>query len=175
MIIAISGSVGSGKTSFAKFLVEKLNDRVRRGGGFSVEYYDLIHLNEIAIEHKIEDVKELQTFDFDLDALVHGVNKRLANGSKNVVLEGHFAHFLNPEIVDYLIVINRDLKDLSEEYKSRGYNDKKIADNLEVESFNLCLYEGIEEGFDEEKQVVCLNNDCSFEELFERLCKVVEF
>ena len=57
MIIAISGSVGSGKTTIAKTLSEKLD-------------YKLINLNELAKEYKIEDVQKLQTFDFDLDKLL---------------------------------------------------------------------------------------------------------
>jgi adenylate kinase len=166
MIVAISGSVGSGKTSFAKLLVDKLNNKIKEKGGFSVELFDLINLNERAINYKIEDKKELQTFDFDLDKFVLDMNNFLSqNLGKNLILEGHFAHFLNPELVDYLFVLNRDLEKLKKEYEKRGYNEQKIKDNLEVEGFNLCFYEGLEEGYEEEKQIFCLENDSSLEEL----------
>ncbi len=140
VIILISGSVGSGKTTIAKELSKKLN-------------YKLIHLNEIAKKFKINSVEELQTFDFDLDQLLYYFEKEIQNfikDKKNVIIESHFSHFINPELVDYLIILNRDLRDLKKEYMKRGYNKKKIEDNLEVESFNLCFYEAIENGFGEE-------------------------
>jgi adenylate kinase len=148
MIIVISGSVGSGKTTLAKELGEKLK-------------LEVVNLNDFAKEFKIKDVNELQTFDFNIDKLVAKVNREIADGKykKGAILEGHFAHFLNPELIDYLFVVNRDLKQLERVYKERNYNEQKIKDNLEVESFNLCFYEGVEEGFREEEQIFCLQNN----------------
>lgn len=182
MIIAISGSVGSGKTTVSKELSKKLN-------------YKILHLNDLAKEFKIKDVKELQTFDFNIDGLVAKVNREIADGKhKNTIIEGHFAHFLNPELVDYLFIINRDLNELREEYDNRGYNEQKIKDNLEVESFNLCFYEGIEEGytsygdvgleigivdFDKKEkksgnQIFCINNNGSILDLVSDIIKKVK-
>lgn len=153
MIIAISGSVGVGKTTITIELSKKLG-------------YEVIHLNEWAKEFMIEDVKELQTFDFNIDTLMHKVNRYISdNLNKNIIFEGHFAHFINPELVDFLFVITRDLEELNVEYKKRKYNEQKIKDNLEVESFNLCFYEGIEEGYEEEKQIFVIENSKSLEKV----------
>ena len=162
MIIAISGSVGTGKTTIAKNLGEKLRYRV-------------VHLNEFAKEFKLEEVKELQTFDFDIDRLVSKVNRDIADNlyGRDIIFEGHFAHFLNPDLIDFLIVINRDLKELKVEYKKRDYNEKKIKDNLEVESFNLCFYEGEEEGY-KEGQIICIENNKSIDEIVEKIIKKVK-
>lgn len=162
MIIAISGSVGSGKTTIAKELGSKLN-------------YQVICLNDWAIEFKEKEIKELQTFDFNLDGLIHKVNQYISNNlNKNIIFEGHFAHFINPDLVDFLFVINRDLKLLKEEYKKRGYNTQKIEDNLEVESFNLCFYEAIEEGYREEKQVFVIDNNSNLNSSLNKIIKVIE-
>lgn len=137
MIIAISGSVGSGKTTISKQLATKLN-------------FEIIHLNELAQNYKLEQIEELDTFDFDLDKLLDDLEEKLLilrNQKKDIILEGHFAHFINPEFVDFLFIINRDLVELKQEYKTRKYNKQKIEDNLEVESFNLCFYEALEEGY----------------------------
>ena len=142
MRIAISGSVGVGKTTISKQLAKKLQ-------------LECIHLNEIAEQFKIKDHKELQTFDFDVKACLEYVEEKYKNS--DVLFEGHFAHLLDPEFVDFLIVINRDLKELKEEYKIRGYNQIKIKENLEVESFNVCFYEAEEEGY-EEKQIIVVEN-----------------
>ena len=133
--IAISGSVGSGKTTLAKELGRELS-------------FSVIHLNELAEKYKIEDVEELQTFDFDLDALLDTFEKELNEGlHQNTIIESHFSQYIHPELIDILIIINRDLKELKQEYEIRGYNPQKIQDNLEVESFNLCFYEAEEVGY----------------------------
>lgn len=167
MIIAISGSVGCGKTSLAKKLAKKLN-------------FKLVHLNELAKKFKIEDVENLQTFDFDLDKLLDLVEEDIKfwrKNKENVIIEGHFAHDLNSDLVDKLIIISRPLNLLKEEYEKRGYNLTKINENLEVESFNLCFYESIENGYGEESsdlvnlnikknsQLKLFENDLSFEKL----------
>lgn len=153
MIIVISGSVGSGKTSIADALGKKLK-------------FEVVHLGEMAEEFKIKDVKELQTFDFDIDALLLSIEKKIKlwnKQKKNVIVESHFAHFIKPEYIDYLFIINRDLKELKKEYKIRKYNTQKIKDNLEVESFNLCFYEALENGYEEEDKVFCINNNSNME------------
>ena len=159
MIIVISGSVGSGKTSFSKFLVEE-----------ELKDFEIVHLNNWAQDFKVKDVKELQTFDFNIDGLIAKVNRFISdNLSKNYIFEGHFAHFINPDLVDFLFVINRDLEGLKKEYEKRGYNAQKMKDNLEVESFNLCFYEGIEEGYKEEEQIFCLSNDKDLKKLVDEV------
>lgn len=176
MIIAITGSVGSGKTTISKKLLEKLNESYEKETITALKQrkYKLINLNEIALKYKIKDVKELQTFDFDIDKLVFEMNKFLEERKEeNLILEGHFAHFLNPDLVDFLFVINRDLGELKVEYKKRDYNEQKIKDNLEVESFNLCFYEAIEEGFKEENQVFAIENNKSLEEIVKNIEKLI--
>ena len=156
MIIGISGAVGSGKTTLAKELGKALD-------------FEVIHLNEWAKDFKIEDVPELQTFDFDLDKLLEKVEQFIEkNKDKNMIFEGHFAHFLSPKLVNKLIILNRDLPLLKQEYLKRGYNEEKISDNLEVESFNLCFYEAEEEGYDE-KQVKCYENNSSISTIKEKI------
>jgi len=130
----------------------------------------------MAEKFKIEEIKELQTFDFDIDALLLNIEKKielLNKQKKNVIIESHFAHFIKPELIDYLFIINRDLKELKKEYKIRKYNSQKIKDNLEVESFNLCFYEALENGYEEEDKVFCINNelnlDLSVKAMFEKI------
>ena len=147
MIIAISGSVGSGKTTVA----QAFSDVVRA---------ECIHLTEVARAFILEEKKDLQTFDFDLDALCEHVERNILNSAKTQVVEGHFSHLLSPKYVDCVFVLNRDLKELRLEYEKRGYSKKKIRDNLEVESFNLCFYEALENGFQEGQVFVVENNTC---------------
>lgn len=148
VIIGITGSVGTGKTTISNNLGIRLNCYVN-------------HLNDVAKKYKIKDVENLQTFDFDLDLLLKDVELEIRESKKqeiDMIFESHFAHFIDPSLVDIMFVIGRDLSKLKEEYERRGYNEKKITDNLEAESFNLCFYEAIENGYKEEKQVFLVEN-----------------
>lgn len=161
MIIVISGAVGTGKSTIADELGERLRCAVA-------------HLNDKAGEYKLQDVKEKQTFDFDLHALIEDVEQGINDAIKDdhdLILESHFAHFINPELVDYLFVINRDQKDLERVYDDRGYDFDKTRDNLEAENFNVCFYEAIEEGYKETTedgelgQVFSVQNDFEISEV----------
>lgn len=154
MIIAISGSVGVGKTTISNLLSKETD-------------YEVIHLNEIAKKYKIKDIDEIKTFDFDIEKLKSEV-EQLIDGKDNLILEGHFAHLLDPQKIDLLVVINRDLKYLTKEYDRREYPESKKKDNLEVEAFNLCFYEALEEGFDE-GQVISFFNDTEPEDLVSKI------
>lgn len=174
MIIGISGSVGSGKTSLAKELSKNLN-------------YKLINLNELANDFKIEDISDLQTFDFDLDKLLEKIEEDIKNyikNNENIILEGHFVHEISSELINKLVIISRPLNLLKEEYIRRNYNENKIKDNLEVESFNLCFYEAIENGYGEESSTLAdfkndkerifgdlklFDNDSNFENLIKEV------
>lgn len=70
--------------------------------------------------------------------------------------------------MDRAFIINRNLKELKEEYEKRNYNENKIKDNLEVETLNLCFYEAIENGY-EEGQVFSVENNSTMEHLIEKI------
>ncbi len=153
MIIVISGSVGSGKTTISNLLKEELNA-------------DIIHLNEWAEEFKIEKREDLQTFDFDIDKLLDKIENHIKKHEKKIkktlIIESHFAHFINKKLVGYLFILNRDLKDLKIEYIKRQYNEEKIKENLEVETLNLCFYEALENGYEEDGgKIFCIENSGS--------------
>ena len=148
MIIAITGSVGTGKTTISKNLSKKLNIKC-------------LHLNLIAKKFKIEDKKNLQTFNFNCEKLCQFVEKNYLQNKNSLIIESHFSHFLNPKLIDILFVITRNLKDLRLEYKKRKYNFKKIEENLDVEKLNLCFYESFENGFSKKKVFLIENLEIS--------------
>lgn len=163
MIIAISGSVGSGKTDISKIIGEEK--------GFKV-----INLNEWSRDFKLDYNKDLQTFDFDIDGLLDKVEDYIKKHKlKNVIFESHFSHFIDHKLIDYLFIINRDLKDLKIEYIKRNYNEQKIKDNLEVESFNLCFYEALENGFEEsDGNIFCISNDGTLKETVRKIIRKIK-
>ena len=98
MIIVISGSVGSGKTTIGDKLAATIGCKI-------------FHLNEFAEKYKLEYNKKLETFDFDIDLLLDEIEEKLNEYKKsgeNIIIESHFAHFINYKIPDYLFIINKD-------------------------------------------------------------------
>lgn len=163
MIITISGSVGVGKSSVAQEIAQNFDAK-------------LLSLNSLAKKYHIEDIEEIDTFDFDLEALLKDVEKELSQSSsskENIVLESHFAHFISPDLVDFLVIINRDLQELSKEYEIRGYNKQKSKDNLEVESFDLCFFEAEEEGY-EPHQIIKVDNDGTIDEIVKEITSKIQ-
>ena len=147
MIIAVSGSVGCGKTSFASAFAKKISS-------------EIIHLNEFSKKYYIDYNKETDSYEVDIDMLFKRVIKEIdecSNKGEDLVIEGHFAHLLYPKKVDILIILNRPLEELKTVYGIRRYSEKKSSDNLEVEAFDTCYNEALEEGY-AEKQIVRVEN-----------------
>ena len=176
-MFAISGSVGCGKTTIVDSLGKRLDCLV-------------VSLSDLARKYKIEEVPELETFDFDIDALLEEVCEliqKCRSESRTLILEGHFAHFIDFRLVDFLFVVNRDLKDLKGVYVQRGYNDRKIKENLEVEALNVCFYEGIEKGYRELKgddieigtqrsgRIFSISNDLDVESAVRKIMNIIAF
>lgn len=164
MIILLSGSVGTGKTTISNILK-----------GF-LPNFTVVHLNEKIKPFIISYDREVETYDFDLDkflTFIEDLLKTARNNNENLILEGHFAHFIDPNLVDYLFIISRNLTDLKEEYIKRGYNSRKIRENLEVESFNTCFIEALENGYKEGKNLFLIENKDDLNKLAKNILEFV--
>jgi len=129
--VAISGVPGTGKTTIAKIVKEKL-----RLKGYE---FNLIPVNDLAKKENliigfdekrncdIVDVESLR--NIDLDAL------------KPCILEGHLSHFLNADII---FVLRCDPIILKERLKKKGWRKKeKILENLEAEITDIVSNEAV--------------------------------
>lgn len=126
MIIAISGTPGTGKTAAAKILARELN-------------YVLVDLNEFAKSRKLvlgNDVKRNSVI-VDISAL----KKEVAQMECDIVIEGHLAHFCD---ADLYIILRTNPKILAKRMKERGWREEKIRENIEAEIMNICLNEAVE-------------------------------
>ncbi len=132
-VICVSGCVGTGKTTLAKKLSKAL-------GYEYVNVTRLIKKNELSDgydeENKCEivDVKKLNKFLVEL----------IKKSKKGLIIDSHLSHYLPKKYVDLCIVTVCDIKVLKNRLKKRGYNVKKIKDNLEAEIFEVCLTEAKE-------------------------------
>ncbi len=128
MIIFISGTPCSGKTTISEALSSTLN-------------YDLIKINDLAIENDlvlgIDDEKGYKIIDIDaLDELLLEVI------SDNLIVEGHLSHLCHG--ADKMIVLRCRPEILEKRLALREYSDAKIRENLEAEALGVCSAESLE-------------------------------
>ena len=145
MIVTISGKAGSGKSTVAKLLAEKLKLKHYSIGDLmramaSEKRISLIELNKLAEKDK--------SIDFELDEKL----KELGKTKDNFVVDGRLAAFFIPhaQVKVFLgtedkVRAERILKDKREHEKSRSLNEmiKKIKDREESEKKRYRQYYGI--------------------------------
>lgn len=134
-VICVSGSVGSGKTTYAKKLARKLKANY-------VDVNEIIKTNNISEGYdkkrkcKIVNIKKLNRI----------LEEIIKKSKESLVIDSHMSHFLNPKLIDYVVITKTSLKKLKNRLKKRGYDKNKIDENLEVEIMDICLNEAKELG-----------------------------
>lgn len=126
MLVAITGTPGVGKSSACRTLAE-------RG-------HRVLALNREAEERGLvlgrDDTREAAIIDTDrLNEFVKSLQDDL------VFLDGHLSHLLD---VDISIVLRCNPNVLRQRLASLGWNERKIAENVEAEAIDVILVESLE-------------------------------
>ena len=127
MIISLTGTPGTGKTTVGKLL--------QQGGIRTIELGDLVK------EKKLYDSfdSERGSYDVDPDVLDDAVSAM--NITEDCVLIGHLAHFVS---CDRIIVLRCSPEVLADRLKSRGWKESKVRENVEAEALDVILIEATE-------------------------------
>ena len=124
MLIAVTGTPGTGKTSACEVLA-------RRG-------YTVIDLDEVARRDGFVTGRDAvrQTDEVDIEALRDGLNVP----AKIAFLRSHFAHRMN---VNVAIVLRCRPSVLRQRLEARGWGPEKVRENVEAEAIDVILQEAV--------------------------------
>ncbi len=128
MIILITGTPGTGKSTTAQLVAEAL-------GVQNLRISDLIDKNIV-----IGRDEERESLEIDIGKLYEKIKKMEL---KDTVIDGHLSHLLPFE--DAIVIVLRARPEVLEErLKAKGFNRRKIKENLEAEAIDVCLIESFE-------------------------------
>lgn len=125
----ITGTPGVGKTTVSRKLALILN---------------AIYVN---ISNFIKENKLKTTIDCDRETLIvdvvevsQALEKILEKKYGTVIIDGHYAVDVIPSTeVSMVFVLRRDPRELEDVLHKRGYNTKKIWENIDAEILDVCL------------------------------------
>ncbi len=134
MIIIISGTPGTGKTTLAKALAKKLNHKY-------------LSINMLLTKYTLKESydKKRRCFVIDVKKLNKALLREIKKQKyKDIIIDSHLSHNLPKRYVDLCIITKCELKVLEKRLRKKRYSRKKIRENLDCEIFDICLNEAKE-------------------------------
>ncbi|MBI1934931.1 adenylate kinase family protein [Candidatus Woesearchaeota archaeon] len=139
-VIIVSGTPGTGKTTLAKSLFNKLK-------------FHYLDANKIISKYRLSEGydKKRKTMIVDIKNLNGQIIKEMADIKKTkkadgIIIDSHLSHYLPKRLVDFCIITKCDIKELNKRLKKKGFHKEKIKENLQSEIFDICLNEARERG-----------------------------
>lgn len=123
MLVAVTGTPGTGKTSACALL----------------EGVAVIDLRKLAEEHSEDFTYDEERSSLEVDPAILGGFIPPHKGT--VVLEGHLSHLMDPELA---IVLRCSPKVLRKRLEKRGWPAVKIQENVEAEAVDVVLIDALE-------------------------------
>lgn len=130
MLVAITGTPGTGKTSVSELMEDE---------------YSVIHINELVKEKEfnigVDEERNCLIADTDkLTEYTHQLHEDMEDGEVMIV-ESHLSHLLDPDLT---IVLKTDTSVLIDRLKAKGFDKSKIDENIEAEIMDVILVEATE-------------------------------
>ncbi|TFG04811.1 MAG: hypothetical protein EU536_03700 [Promethearchaeota archaeon] len=127
LVIGLSGTPGTGKTTIANILTGMLS---------------ALHLNltEIAIQNDfiLEDDLERNTKVADLDRIQQYLTVQITSTSRNIIIEGHYADIIPDRLLTMLIILRTSPNVLEKRLIAKNFFAPKVLENLQSEILGSC-------------------------------------
>ncbi len=131
-IIAVTGTPGTGKSTFSKKLSEELN-------------LELVDLNEFIDQEKIFEIDSEGTKLVSSEELQNAFEKVLKENDQDLVIDGLLSHLLSPEQITHVVVLRTKPQNLRDRLSERDFTQKKVEENVEAEAIGVVTTEAVEE------------------------------
>ena len=130
MIIALTGTPGTGKTTICHILGKK---------------YRIIDINRRITEEGLHTGKdELRgSLEADMEALQGRLDELVKGETITIIIEGHLSHYL--EGSDAVIVLRTRPGVLAHRLEERAYSKEKVRENMEAEALDVILVEATQQ------------------------------
>jgi len=131
--ILVTGTPGVGKTTVSHKLASKLDA-------------PYIGITELVKKQKlITNVdEERKTLIADTEKVSKQLQEILAKTEGSIIIEGHYAVDVVPKKdVNTVFVLRRDPHELKDALEKRGYEKKKLWENLAAEILDVCLWDAL--------------------------------
>ncbi len=135
MIIALTGTPGTGKTTVCDIIKEHSQYR---------KQFFVIDLNKLVLEEKLYTGRneKRDTYEADFEKLEKRVEEMLSETQyADVLVEGHLSHFLP---CDAIIVLRAHPVALRKRLGKKNYSFEKIRENADAEALDVILVEAVE-------------------------------
>jgi len=129
MIIALTGTPGTGKSAVAALLSDEHGYRV-------VDVNETARESGCVLGHDSERDSDIVDIDALRDILVD-----ISDADGDVVLEGHLSHHLK---VDMVVILRCRPTELVNRLEEKGFSPKKTRENLEAEVVDVVLVESVD-------------------------------
>ncbi len=137
MIIALTGTPGTGKTTVCGIIKEHSQYR---------EHYSIIDINKLIIDEGLHSGKDEENGSYiaDFGKLEKRVKELTGQSPElDIIMEGHLSHFLSD--ADAIVVLRAHPVALRKRLgKRKEYSFKKIKENADAEALDVILVESSE-------------------------------
>lgn len=141
MIILITGTPGTGKTTITPLLgktigcrvidLNKLVDEKHLYTGVDIEKgYKVVDIDAL-----IQELRKIIT----TEKISYDENEEIPEEGPSIIIEGHLSHYF--PLADFVIVLRTEPNILRDRLQKRDWEDPKIRENLQAEALDICTWE----------------------------------
>ncbi|MGC9121455.1 MAG: adenylate kinase family protein [Thermogladius sp.] len=125
--LVVAGTPGVGKSTVSRLLAERI------GGTY-------VDLSELVVREGLYDYYDPETNSYVInEERVSARVRELCESGRGIVISTHYPEVLDSEVVDVVVVLRLEPRELIARLRSRGWSVKKVAENVMAEVLSVVL------------------------------------